>query len=269
MFTPNGNGSSSGNSSADGISSFGNDDGKGAADPFNPTITIQLQKGEALHKALAAEQNQTGDEQGIDLFAQNPFCKQLGSSDGNVTGNSGGGNNNTATSTTTVIINDRSFKVTEQECDLAPILKLFFGAFFGSFGDLANNDTSTSSANNQNIANGDIVIPDGGNATADNAPSNTNTTSVTNTPSTNTNTTTAASTNTDKFAETLGLIHNITTTEKTYTYTSPSSNLRVKLSFSALTFVSVQDFEVKVKHYQRYLPVFEDMVHSIKIQQIK
>lgn len=260
MFSSPTNGTSSGT----GSSGFEGDNNKSGADPFAPTITIKLQKGEALQRELAAEKNQTGGQQGqeMDLFAQNPYCKQLGSSNGN-----GTGSNNT----TTAIISNHRFTVTEQECDIAPILKLFFRAFFAGFANLANNST----INSQNSNNSSILLG-GGNAT--NVPSDTDTTRSTNTASANsssiannatitTHTTNTTSANSDKFTALLNTLHNITTTEKKYTYTSPSSNLRVTLSYSALTFVSIDDFEIKAKHYERYLPVFEQIVHSIRIQQ--
>ncbi|AIF82624.1 hypothetical protein NTE_00543 [Candidatus Nitrososphaera evergladensis SR1] len=239
-------------------SSLDNDNNNGAAanDPFSPTITIKLQKGDALQRQLATEQNQT-EGQEIDLFAQNPYCKPLNPNDDNGTGNSGNNNNNTA------IINGHNFTVTEQECDMAPILKLFLGAFFAGFANLANNNTnlnnnnSSSILDNNNTANGSS----GTNTTGTNQE-----TTTANSAST-TNTTTATGTDADKIANFLDTLHNITTTEKRYTYTSASSNLRVELSYSALTFVSIEDFEIKAKHYQRYLPVFENIVHSVKIQQ--
>jgi hypothetical protein len=253
-------------SPTNGTNSFeGDNNNKSGADPFTPTITIKLQKGEALQRELAAEKNQTGGQQGqeIDLFAQNPYCKQLGSSNG-----SGTSSNNT-----TAIINSHRFTVTEQECDIAPILKLFFRAFFAGFANLANNNT----INSQNNNNSSILLGGGGNAT--NVPNDTNTTRSTNSATANsssisnnapitthtTNNTTSASS--DKFTALLDTLHNIRTTEKKYTYTSPSSNLRVSLSYSALTFVSIEDFEIKAKHYERYLPVFEQIVHSVRIQQ--
>lgn len=231
----------SGNNNSSGIGNEGNNTNNGSSDPFSPTITIKLQKGDALKRQLAAERNQTTagqQEQEMDLFTQNPYCKPVNSASDN--GTVASSSNNTATTMT--MINGHSFTKTEQECDVAPILKLFFGSFFAN---LAN------STINQNNSNGSALA---GNAT-NNGSGNANATG------TNNNADAA------KLAEALDSIHNIITTEKRYVYTSPSSNLRVEISYSALTFLSVQDFEIKAKQYQRYLPVFENMVHSIEIQQ--
>lgn len=263
MFSSPTSGNNNSNSSS--VGGFSNDNTKSGPDPFAPTITIKLQKGEALQRVLAAEQNQTGagQQQGqeIDLFAQNPYCKQLNSVNGSETGS-----NATATAT---IINGHNFKVTEQECDVAPILKLFLRAFYASLANLANNATAA----NQNNNNSSSLILDGSANTTNNSSSN-GTDKTDGGASVGNNNATAATTannNTDAgtFTAFLDTLHNITTTEKKYTYTSPSSNLRVELSYSALTFVSVDDFEIKAKHYQRYLPVFEELVHSTRIQQIK
>ncbi len=255
-------------SPTNGTSSFEGDNNKSGADPFAPTITIKLQKGEALRRELAAENNQTGGQQGqeIDLFAQNPYCKQLGSGNGNGTGN----NNNT----TTAIINSHRFTVTEQKCDIAPILKLFFRAFFAGFANLANNSTINTQNNNNNdsgmpLAGGNVTTVPSDSSTIPNANTATtaNSSSIANNATMTTHTTNNASANSDKFTALLDTIHNITTTERKYTYTSPSSSLRVSLSYSALTFVSIEDFEIKATHYERYLPIFEQIVHSIRIQQ--
>jgi hypothetical protein len=239
-----------GNSSSSG--SIGNEGN--STNAFSPTITIKLQKGDALQRQLAAEQKQKEDQQPLgNLFDQKQFCKPLASTNGNGTGSSNDNGN-------TTIINGHNFTVTEQECDVAPLLKLFL-AFFAGF---ANLDSDTHSSNSSMFAGNGIT---GSNDTSNRTTTGierdtTNATSVT-------NTTTAANTKTDaeKFITALNSLHNITTTEKKYTYTSPSSNLRIEISYSALTFISIDDFEIKAKFYQRYLPVFEDMVHSIRIQQ--